>query len=66
MKKQIEIEAAWFYRVPEEMPVWKRIIWRVFGERLEGVADGYKVVGYKFKDITLIHSVELSNHQETN
>lgn len=60
MSTEFEIKAIWFQRLPEEMPAWKRLVWRVFGKRLEGVADGYKVVAYKFKDITLIHSVEFA------
>lgn len=46
------------YKLPNEMPFWKRVIWLVFGKRLEGDSDGWKVVGYKFRGITLIVECE--------
>jgi len=49
------IKTAWFhYILKSEMPLYKRIIWMMLGKRLENTANGYHVVGYDFKGVTLI------------
>lgn len=53
----------WFYRLPYQMPWYKRLIWTLFGERKVGTDGEYKVVAYVFRGITLISSIEvLTDH----
>jgi len=45
-------------RLRHEMPKWKQIIWKLFGERLHNTADGWTVTGYRLRNITLITRCE--------
>ena len=46
------------FRVKSEMNFFKRVMWQLFGERLEHTADGYHVVAYRFRNVTLITKCE--------
>lgn len=55
----------WFYRLPPEFSFFKRIVWRVFGKKLTGEAHGFRVVGYKLGEITLVWSIEFIGDDES-
>lgn len=41
------IEPNYFkMRVKEDLPLWKRILWRCFGTKDSGTAEGYYCEGY--------------------
>jgi hypothetical protein len=48
----------WNFRTKEEMPWWKRLIWRGLGERRFGESDGVRVTAYRFFGVTLIWKIE--------
>ncbi len=49
------IEPNYFkMRLPDDFPLWKRIIWRTFGKKDFGVSQGWYVEGYWFRGICLV------------
>lgn len=42
------------FRTLNEMNIVYRLIWRLFGKKHENNAEGYHVVAYEFRNITLI------------
>lgn len=46
-------------RFSHEMPLYKRIIWRVFGKKDWGEAEGIYVEGYWFRGVCLITKYEV-------
>lgn len=48
----------WFQRLPEEMPRWKRLVWRALGKKRVGTDSGYRVTGYEFRGVTLIWEIK--------
>lgn len=53
--KMSMIEPNYFkMRLPGEFPLWKRVMWRLFGTKDCGVSDGWYVEGYWFMGICLI------------
>lgn len=65
LKAQIEQEVlySWFIKLKDEMPLWKRIVWKLFGRFNYGYKDGYYVEAYKFRNIYLVTKFEVENDQ---
>jgi hypothetical protein len=62
MTKPIESAKKPFFlnfRTFEDMPFYKRIIWRIFGKKHYGCDDDYCVTAYEFNNITLVWKVVL-------
>lgn len=47
------------FRVAEEFPVWKRLVWKLFGSKRVGSDGDYRVTAYHFRSVTYIAKVEL-------
>lgn len=53
------IEPNYFkMRLKTEFPLWKRIIWQIFGTKNFGISDGWYVEGYWFRGICLVTKFE--------
>lgn len=49
------IEPNYFkMRLPNEFPLWKRIVWRLFGTKDFGESQGYYVEGYWLRGKCLV------------
>lgn len=58
MNNIIDNKKFFNFRTKDEMSFLKRIVWQLFGEKLEHTADGYHVIAYRFKNVTLITKCE--------
>jgi len=50
--------AHWFFKLREEFPKWKLIVWLLLGRKQVGEKDGVTVVGYKFRHTTLVWRID--------